>query len=231
MLGEALSYPRSGDDWLKTILIGGVLSLIGGFIFVTLLPVQGFMVRVLRSGAERDHEPPVFDQWGDLFVDGIKVIVIQIAYLVVPMIVLLFGLFVSGIGVLSAAEGATGAAGIGAVGALLLLVGGLLVVLVAYLVPAALANFAHEDSFGAAFDVGTVVDAAFTTDYLVALVLAFLVSLVLGGIALVLSFLIVGVFLSFYVQMSVFYLFGRGYAMGLDLESGGAGEGNATAGA
>lgn len=215
---------------MKTILIGGVLSLIGGFIFVTVLPVQGFLVRVLRSAAEDEREPPVFDQWGDLFVDGIKVIVIQIAYLVVPMIVLLFGMFVSGIGFLSASEGATGAAGIGAVGALFLLVGGLLVVLVSYLVPAALANFAYEDSFGAAFDVGTVVDAAFTTDYLVAVVLALIVSLVLGFVAFLLTFLIVGVFLSFYVQMSVFYLFGRGYAMGLDLEPGGTGEGKATAG-
>lgn len=50
----------------------------------------------------------------------------------------------------------------------------------------------------------------------------------LGIIAFLLTFLLVGVFLSFYVQVSVYYLFGRGYAKGLSLEPGGA-EGTETA--
>jgi len=221
MLGEALSYPKSGDDWLKSILIGGVLTLVGAFIFVTLLPVQGYLVRVLRSAANDEHEAPVFDEWGDLFVDGIKVLLVQFAYALVPMAILFVGVLVAGIGAISATESSSIGAGVGIVGAVILLVGFLLIVVVSYLVPAALANFAYEDDLGAAFDFGTVVDAAFTSDYFVALLLAFVVGLVLGIIAFLLTFLLVGVFLSFYVQVSVYYLFGRGYAKGLDLESGG----------
>lgn len=102
MLGEALSYPKSGDDWLKTVLIGGVLYLVGGFIFITLLPVFGYFVRVLRSAANDGHEAPVFDEWGDLFVDGVKVLIIQFAYTLVPFVLLFAGLFVGVIGTISA---------------------------------------------------------------------------------------------------------------------------------
>lgn len=222
MLGEALSYPKSGEDWLKSVIIGGVLTLLGGFIFVTILPVLGYFVRVLRSAANDEHEAPVFDEWGDLFVDGIKVLLIQLAYAIVPFLILFVGIFVTGIGAISATEASGIGTGIGIFGVVILLVGFLAILVVSYLVPAALANFAYRDDLGAAFDFGTVIDAAFTADYFIALLLAFVVGVVLGSIGLLLSFIIVGIFVTFYVQVSVYYLFGRGFAKGLDLEPGGA---------
>lgn len=224
MLGESLGYPKAGDEWLKTVLIGGVLWLIGAFIFVTLLPVQGYFVRVLRSAANDEREPPEFDEWGDLFVDGIKMLVVNLVYVGVPMLLILFASVFVGVGLLAIGVeggGAGVATGLGLLGALLAIVLVLVFVLAIYFLPAALANFAYEDDLGAAFDLGTIRRAAFTSDYFVALLLAFVVGVTLGLIATVLTFLLVGIFMLFYVQVSIYYLIGRGYAKGLDLEPGG----------
>lgn len=223
MLGEALSFPHSGDDGLKKILIGGILVLLG-ILIVPAIFVQGYLVRVLRAGAEGADESPTFDDWGDMLVDGIKLIVIGFVYLLVPTAILLAALFVVSIGVVFAAEGSGVGAGIGVVGGLLFLVALLLYLFVAYLLPAAQANFAYHDELGAAFDFRTVLNAAFSADYFVALVLAFVVVLVLGFLGALLSLLLVGFFLLFYVRVATFYLLGRGYAKGLGLEPRGESE-------
>lgn len=225
MLGEALSFPRRGDDWLKTTLIGGVLWILGAFLLIPLLPVQGLFIRALRAGVVEEPEPPVFEDWGDLFVDGILMLVIQLAYTIVPAILFAVGGFTLGAGAFAAEGGAGNAgAGIGIVGGLILFVAFLLMLLVSYVIPAALANFAYEDEFGAAFDLSTIRRAAFTGDYFVAVVLAIVVGVVLGTVAALLSVLLVGIFLMFYVQMSIYYLFGRGFGKALDVESvGGTG--------
>lgn len=150
MLSEALSYPRRGEDWLKTIGIGGVLLLFG-FLLVPTIPVQGYLLRVARSGALGEETPPSFENWGELFVDGFKLFVVLLAYTLVPYVVLVVG------GLLGSGEGG----GIGSLlGLLVLLAGVALLTLGAYLVPVALTNFALEGRLGAAFEVETVFHAA-----------------------------------------------------------------------
>lgn len=122
-----------------------------------------------------------------MFVDGLKLFVVLLAYTLVPYVVLLAG------GFLGSGEGG----GIGSLlGLLVLLAGVVLVVLGAYLVPVALTNFALEGQLGAAFDIETVFHAAITGRYFVAVVLA-VVGGVLSFLASLLSVLIVGIFLSF----------------------------------
>jgi hypothetical protein len=235
VLGAALGFPTNGDQTVKTILVGGVLSLLGGVLLVPLLPVQGLMVRVLRAGAVETTDPPVFENWGDLFVDGLLAFVVQILYVLVPVFVLVVGSFAVGAGAVASGVGAdpgsvdAGAgAGLGIAGGLVALVGVLSVLVAVYLLPAALANFAHEEEFTAAFNVRTVARAAFTGEYLVAAVLALVVALTLGAVAAALTVLLIGVFLSFYVQMVVFYLLGRGYGAGLGIEGDGPGPDDGT---
>jgi hypothetical protein len=220
MLSDALSFPRQDDDWLKTVLVGGLLTIFG-FLLIPAIPVQGYLVRVLDAGVRDAETPPVFDEWGELFVDGILVFVIQLAYAIVPTVIIFFGTFVLGAGALAAGGGAEGAgAGIGLFGGLVLLVGFLLSLVAAYLIPAATANFAYEDDIGAAFDLGTIRAAAFTGDYLVAVVLAIVVAIVLGFVGGLLSVILVGFFVLFYLQVVVYFLFGRGFGEGLGIEAG-----------
>lgn len=204
MLGDALSFPRSSDDWISTLLIGGILSALGVLVLPAFV-LQGYLVRVLRAAAAGDRKAPSFTDWGRLFVDGLKLVVVNVVYslaFVVPYA--LFALFVFGSG---RASGVL----VGVLGLVLLVLG----LVVAFVTPAAFANFALEGDFGAAFDVGTIKSGALTTDYATAWVLALVVGLVGGVVGSFLSVVVVGVFLIFYVQVVAYYLFARGFAKGL----------------
>jgi hypothetical protein len=224
MLSDALSFPRRGDDWLSTLLVGGVLTVLGPFILPALV-VQGYLVRVLDYAARRERNPPSFTQWGTLLVDGLKLLVVTVVYglfAVVPLVVVFGALvvIVPGDPVVADPGMPNPTPSIGTGPGLLVFLGlaalsGLLTLVVAYVLPAALANFAIEGRLGAAFDVRTVLAGAFTSDYAVAWLLALLVGAVGGFIGSVLTAVVVGVFVLFYVQVSLSYLFGRGFAAGL----------------
>jgi hypothetical protein len=207
MIGDALSFPRSGDDWVPTLLIGGVLTVLS-FLVLPAFILQGYFVRVLRAAATGQTDAPSFTDWGGLLVDGLKLFVVNLAYsivLVVPYFALLFLI----------GFGSDGGAGTGVLVLGLSLVVFVLALVVGYFIPAASANFALEGEFGAAFDFETIKSAAFTSDYAMAWVLAIVVGIVGGTIGSFLSLLLVGLFVLFYVQVAVYYLFGRGFAKGL----------------
>lgn len=219
MLSEALEFPRRGEDWLQTVLIGGVLSLLS-FLIIPGIIVNGYLLRVLRAGIDGDETPPTFGDWVDLLVDGILVWVVQFVYVGIPAFLLLM---VAGSFALFAAAandpgGAAAAVAGGLVALLFLLAVGLLLLAAVYLLPAALANFARTGEFTAAFHLRTVGRAALSADYLIAMVLVVAVSIVLGFIGGLLTIVLVGVFVLFYLQMVVYHLFGQGFAAGLGLE-------------
>ncbi len=111
----------------------------------------------------------------------------------------------------------------GGILAVLVILALLLVLLAgAYLLPAALANFARTGDVVAAFHLGTVARAAFAWDYLVAVLLAIVVGVVLGSIGAMLSVILVGAFVLFYLQVVVYHLVGQGFARGLDLDGAAA---------
>lgn len=196
MIGDAISYPRQHDDWLKTILIGGLLIIASAIpvlgIVATVL-IYGYFVRVLRSAARDEATPPVFDEWPEMLIDGIKYLGIFLAYYFIPAMISIILLAILGFDSI--------------VGLLLM---GLLMVVAMYLFPVALTNFALTDSIDKAFDLSTITDAAFTREYFVAVVLAILVGLVLGIIGSILSILLVGIGVLFYMSIVVHYIFARG---------------------
>lgn len=221
MLGDSLEFPRRGDDWLVTVLIGGVLSLLG-FLIIPAILVNGYLLRVVRAAVTDEETAPVFDDWGELFVDGILVWVIEFLYVGIPTVLLLFvvGSFtvIASVSTSAGAQPGPGAAIGGLIGLLIFLVLLLLVVVAGYLLPAAVANFARTGEFTAAFDLPTVARGALTVDYLVAILLVIVVSIVLGFVGALLSVILVGVFVLFYLQVVVFHLFGQGFARGLGEE-------------
>ena len=217
MLSDALRYPMNGDGWLRTVLVGGLLTILSVLVLPWVL-LQGYYVRVLHSVTNGDPEPPRFDGWGKLLVDGLKLLVLNLLVVIALLAVQAF--VAIGLGTGSFLADATGAADpnpasgpFGAVGIVALLAGFLLI---SYVVPAMFANFAREDSLVAAFDIPTVASGALTREYLIAWVLALAVGVVLGSVASLLSVVIVGIFGLFYVQIATYYLFGRGFAAGLD---------------
>lgn len=236
MFGDALRFPLAGDEGVKSVIIGGVLLFLS-FLLVPVLPVYGYFVRAANAGYEQDDDAPAFEEWGDLLVDGVKVLVVGIVYFLIPTMVLIAGTIVTGIGAAASNPGAPPSAiasGIGLVGGLLFLVTGLLYLVALYVFPAAIVSLSRESDVAAAFDFGTVLGAAFSADYFVAGVLAILLSVVVGVLTVVLSFLTLGLFLflavfvQFYVQVAFFYLFGRGYAKATGADRGRDGPARAT---
>lgn len=227
MLSDALSYPLDGDSWIRTVLIGGLLSLLTVFV-IPIFFLQGYYVRVLRGVTNDDPNPPEFRDWGDLLVDGLKLFAVNLVVGLVAFLALGVVAVIFGAGSLLSAGGAGGdpGAAAGGVFAAFGVVGFLLFIAFAlvlgYVAPGMFANFAREDSIAAAFDVSTIVAGVTTIEYLTAWVLAIVVGLVLGTIASLLSVVIVGVFVLFYVQVVTYYLFGRGFADGLEEKRGGS---------
>lgn len=237
MLTDALAYPRSGDDPVKTILLGGILSFFLFAIFVLpVLVVVGYFVRILETTAHGDGEAPEFENWSELLIDGLKASVVGIVYYL-PPVVLLMAAFVPmaiGGGLSGPTPDADTLTGAGVLTFVLLLTSVVLWFVVTYVLFAALANFANHDQLGAAFDVGTVADAAFSTDYFVAAVIAFVINATVSLLILLLTavtfglfyilYLFIGPFVNFYVSMVIVRLMGEGFATALDLPGDGSGE-------
>ena len=219
MLNESLNYLRTSDDWVTTVVIGTVLGLLSVFVVPTIL-VLGYTMRVVRRTMQGDEEPPVFDEWGEMLVDGLKAFVVAFVYGFVPGVVALtFGVF-GFLGVVGGAGSDSG--GLAALGGVTLVLG-LLIALVlgllaAYVVPAALANYAERGRIGAGFDVGTLRPVLTSGKYATAWLTAFAVLLgagivagVVGAIPLlgVLVGPIAGAALGFYGSVAAYYIIGR----------------------
>lgn len=96
---DSLEY--SAKDW-KTLVILGVISLFS-FLLLPVFLITGYNYRVINTavhGIINGRDPmPDFEDLIGMFVDGVKVVIVQIAYLLVPLIVfIIFAVIASNIG-------------------------------------------------------------------------------------------------------------------------------------
>lgn len=225
MFEAALRYPTNGEKAFERLLIGGLLVILSVFVIPIFL-VYGYLVRSLAAVAAGDEEPPAFDDWEDLFVDGVKAFVVAFVYGIVPAVLLVAFLVPVSVGTSVDGDGSSGfLAGLGVVAFLAAVFVG---IAVAYVIMAALSNFAVEGRVGAAFDFGAIGRLATSEPYVVAIVLAIVVQVVVGAaifaavlFTLGLALLVLaplGAFINFWTYLVTVYLFGAAYrqAMGTD---------------
>jgi hypothetical protein len=218
MITESINYLRESEDVFKTVFVGGILLLLG-FLLVPTFTVVGYLLRVLRRTEAGDDEAPTFDSVDDaieMTVDGLKGFVIAFAYGIVPALV--GGVLVGGAVfsfVLGGATDSSGFLGLGFLGLVIgVLVSLVLGLIAAYIIPAALANYAHEDTIGAGFAFGTLGSVLATGTYAKGWLMSLAV-VVLGGIVLsILSVVpllgtVVGVFVQFYFLVAAYYIIGQ----------------------
>ena len=83
---DALEY--SAKDW-KTLVILGVICLFS-FLLIPVFLLTGYNYRVINNavhGIINGRDPlPEFNDLIDMFIDGVKVVIVQILYLLVPFI-------------------------------------------------------------------------------------------------------------------------------------------------
>ena len=160
LLGFSLAYP--GENGWETPLIGAILFLFS-WLIIPLFIVAGYFVRLTRAAGRGEPDPPEFDDWGGMLVDGLLLIVVFIPIVVVYAIV-----------VVVAAE-IHEALGI------------LVSFLALYPLPGAYMNYAVRDNWKAAYDVSTLGSQITTRTYLIGfLVYAFVINGIGAIVAIVL---------------------------------------------
>jgi hypothetical protein len=232
MIQDAVTYPYTGDEWVKRVVIGTVL-LFGSVLILPAVPLMGYIYRTIQAGARDDPEPPAWEDWGGLSVDGLKLLAGFVVALVVPMVLWVAMSFVVFGGTMLAASTGSSAGIVAGAGLALLFVFGSFGFLLAvfYVALAAVTNMVVRDSLGALFEFGRIGSLALSGDFFVGVLASMAVSFVLGLVAGLLSLVLVGLLLLFGVQVSQYYLIGRGAGKALDIPDSGGSEsaGSATA--
>ncbi len=238
-LAALLAFPFKDPKWKTKALIGAVLIFFSLFLLVPIFFVYGYFGRVLKRAISGEGEAllPEWDDWGELFVSGLKLFGAGFVYLLPGTLISVFGYAIvflpSFLVILSSDMENTAGATLGLLqffGSF----GGMAVFGVAMLVnltlgaflPAAIGHLVARDSFGAAFRFGEwwpIFRAnlgGFLVSYVMLIgfaVLAMMVSQVLYMTIVLCCFYPVALSVfSLYLMAIAGALFGRAYRAGVE---------------
>jgi len=212
-IGKSFSFVFEDKEWVTKIIIAMLILLLGVVFFWLVIPAilaallfSGYGVEITRRVLRGESQVlPAWDNWGQLFTDGLMVAIIGIVY-AIPMIVVSLCLGVP-LGV--ASENSESAAAL--ISSILSCLNLLWGIVLSFLLPPAIAIYAKESNLGAAFRFGDVVALVrdhFTT-YLITAVMVWVAGFI-GG----LGFLLCGIGWLFTGPYSTFvtsHLYGQAY--------------------
>jgi len=186
IIGDALRYPTS--DWMKVIELG-ILFLLS-FLIVPAFLALGYSFRALKATIAGLDELPDFDEWVDMLIDGLKVFAVTIVYMIIPIIVIVVTMGLSSpaalpIGYPNMTDLAIMQPGMG-IG---ILIAFILAILFGLLLTVAIAHMAFNDSLGAAFQIGEILNIISEIGW-VDYVIWYIAVIIIGGIGFVASFII-----------------------------------------
>ncbi len=204
-VGRSISYVFQDPNWLKKILIGGVLTIIP--VFGTFVAV-GYWIRIARNVATGNELPlPEWDQFGEDFVRGLKAFVAVFIW-AIPLIVL----YACGSGLISAAGRSSNSGGSAIAGLFGALVFGLAVlasIAIGFIAPIIVGRVVMQDNIGAAFEFNAIIEDA--RQNVVPLLIIIGMSYALGFVAsfgVILCFVGV-IFTSFLSYVMLSHLYGQ----------------------
>jgi hypothetical protein len=158
--GRGFRFVFEDPDWIKKVLIGGGMMILGVFI-IGAFWLMGYWVRLVQRVARGEERPmPEWDDWSGLLTEGLRPVGIYAAYIfgaIFPMVIVFAGVVLVGgsLSHMARGSGASDAVG-GLMGLVIMGLYGLmwlfLMALMVYL-PAALTRYALTGRFGAAFEV------------------------------------------------------------------------------
>ena len=158
-IGKSFTFVFEDDQWIVKILIAAAILLLGVlFSWMLLIPLilatallGGYSVEIIRKVVRGELDSlPEWENWGDLLIDGLKVVVIGIVY-ALPLIILSVCL---GVPIGAFSEDAAGASSF--LSLCLSCFALLYAIALSLVYPAAIAFFAAEGDMGAAFRFGEV---------------------------------------------------------------------------
>ncbi|EJG07411.1 hypothetical protein Metli_1460 [Methanofollis liminatans DSM 4140] len=182
MLGNAFEYAKEAvmGKWVKWILL-----IISSIIFPL---IMGYMMEIYRG---KDPAPEL-ENWGKLFIDGIKLFIVELIY-AIPLILVAMIFFGGSIALMAGGQGSDALMGAG-IGMMLI---GLIIFIILAIAIGLIAifggiRFARTDSFGEAFNIRAImahIGSIGWLDYIIALIIIYVVvgviNIVLGMIPLI----------------------------------------------
>jgi hypothetical protein len=189
-IGRAVQYWLQDPDWIKKVLIGGLIAIIP---FIGWLLVGGYMVRtVQRVGSGADVPLPEWDQWGDDLVRGLKLLGVIIIWMLPLWVLTICSI------ALSAADETAG----GAAGFLLSCLSMIYSIAFAFILPVLFSRLAGREQFADAFDIsGIIQDAQKIPSQLLIFVVVYIAASFVAGFGVILC--IVGVFFTSFIAYLV----------------------------
>lgn len=155
IISDSFKYPGSNPEHLninrKRWLIFGLLM----FTTLVVIPgifVAGYTLRVIRKTVQGDSKMPKYNEWTNMFLDGLKVILTTVVYYFIPAILVILGvgqfyLVFYGYGMLDTSL----------INWLPLVIGVLLFIPAIILYMLALSNMVYHNSLRAAFNIGEII--------------------------------------------------------------------------
>nr|WP_265338424.1 DUF4013 domain-containing protein [Haladaptatus pallidirubidus] len=172
----------------------------------------GYVIETLTAVSRGEEDLPAFEDWGNLLVLGLKSFVVNIAYTIVPTLIM----FVSLIVALSGAS-STDTSGLGIVGTVGVLTGLLLSLPLMYIIPAAYTNLGRTGKMGSAFDFGTLKPVVTSKKYFVSALFSLFIFMAVSILLTIVSIVTFGLgylffpFVVFWVYLAGCYMFGLAF--------------------
>lgn len=191
--GRPFAYVFDDKEWVSKVLIAGLYAIGVLFCGIGIFALMGYQKRICQAvGSGQDTPLPEigFDRIGEDIVEGLKIFVIYLVYLLPSIAIQMCGGLANGI--LSGQGGdARDIGAIISIGSMCLYLP--LQIIGTFLAPAGIVRFADQNSLGAAFQLGEVF--GFARKYVVNLLLIFVVGIAsqfLAGFTIIL--LCIGLF-------------------------------------
>jgi hypothetical protein len=187
MVSESFAYAKEGvwGKWSKWILL-----IISCIIFPLIL---GYMMRIFKG----TKPAPELEQWGGMFIDGIKLFVVELIY-AIPIIIielLLLGstylMYISNPAAIMAALGSIFA------GVVVLLI---VIIIIELFLATACVRFARTNTLGDAFSFGVIMAHIGKIGWLTYFIALIIMTIIMGVISIILMLIpVVGIVLLFIV--------------------------------
>jgi len=175
-IGKSFTYMFEDQDWLKKILIGGVVNLIPIVNFAS----TGYFIEAIRNTAEGRELPlPEWDDFGGKFVKGLMAAIAGFLY-ALPIMLVMGVIF----GVTAVIAGSLDSDAAETVSTICPLIGNCLsfvyMILVMLILPAGVIQYTLTEQFGAFFRFGDMIAfiKANIGGYIIALLVAMVASLI-----------------------------------------------------
>ena len=204
-IGRALGFVFEDEDWLKKVLIGGVVMLIP---FAGQLLAAGYGMEIIRRVVKGHPQPlPEWDEWGAKIMEGLMSAVLSFVW-ALPIILVATCLAVVTIPLSDSGDETLVAVLASCFGCIILVFS----LLLAFVLPAAIAQYAVTGEFGSAFRFGEIIGIVrenVGAYLMVLLVTAIIVPIIssIGSIALGCGAL----FTSFFGMLVMYHSYGQAY--------------------